>query len=115
LNQAIKNKYVLAKVPYNKKGLDIIKILYNMGYINSYYFDGSKICVELKYYQDKAVLNGFFFYDRPGHRKSISISQLRRVYNNKQKIYILSTVNGVCTTLDALKMNIGGIIIAEIR
>jgi ribosomal protein S8 len=115
LNQAVKNKSKLARIPYNKKGLDIIKILYNLGYIVSYNLDFNKIIVELRYYQDNPVLNGFFFYSRPGHVKTISINKLRQVFKRKNKIFILSTSIGICTTQDALRLNIGGILLAEIK
>lgn len=115
LNQGIKNKDQFIKIPYSKKGFDLIKILYKLGYINNYYLDFNKINIEFNYYQNRFICNGFFFYSKPGYRKFISISQLRRVYKNKSKLYILSTPYGICTTLDALKLNTGGIILVEIQ
>jgi ribosomal protein S8 len=115
INQSVKNKYILAKIPYNKKGLDVIIILYNMGYLTSYYIIGNYMYIELKYYQDQIVFNGFFFHNKPGHIKSISIAKLRREYIIKKKVYILSTSSGICSTLDALRKNISGFILAEIK
>ena len=60
------------------------------------------------------VLNGFFFYSKPGHIRSITIDQLRRDYYKKNKLLILSTIDGICTSREALQKNQGGIILAEI-
>lgn len=115
LNQAIKHKSWMTKIPYSKKGYELIKLLYKNGYVNSYYIDLNVINVFFKFHQNELVLNGFYFYSKPGHIKSISFNQLRRAYINKNKLYILSTINGICTSVDALKMHIGGIILAEIN
>lgn len=115
LNQALKHKSLFTKIPYNKKGYDLIKLLYRDGYLDSYYLDLNNIYVNFKSYQNRLVLNGFFFYSRPSHFKTISFNQLRRVYKKKNKLYILSTPNGICTTVDALQMHVGGLIIAEIK
>jgi ribosomal protein S8 len=115
LNQGIKNKDLVIKIPYSRKGFELIKIFYQLGYISSYYIDFNKINIEFKYYQNKFICNGFFFYTKPGHCKFITINQLRRLYKNKSKLYILSTPYGICTTLDALKMNTGGLLLIEIQ
>jgi ribosomal protein S8 len=115
LNQAIKHKSSMAKIPFSRKGYELVKLLYKNGYINSYYVDLNVINIFFKFYENNLVLNGFFFYSKPGHIKSISFNQLRKAYVNKNKIYILSTINGICTSLEALQMHLGGIILAEIN
>lgn len=115
LNQAIKHKSSVAKIPYSRKGFELIKLLYQNGYLNSYSMDFNQIYVNFKMYQNQLTLQGFFFYSRPSHVRTISISQLRRAYFKKHKLYILSTPNGICTTVDALKQHQGGIILAEIK
>jgi ribosomal protein S8 len=115
LNQAIKHKSLMTKIPFSSKGYELVKLLYKNGYINSYYVDYNNIYVYFKYYENQLVLNGFYFYSKPGDVRTISLKQLRRAYINKNKIYILSTINGICTSIDALQMCLGGIILGEIN
>ena len=115
LNQAIKHRSLMTKIPFSKKGYELIQLLYKNGYINNYYIDLNVINIFFKFHKNELVLNGLYFYSKPGHIKSISFNQLRRAYINKNKIFILSTINGICTSNEALQMHLGGIILAEIN
>jgi ribosomal protein S8 len=112
LNQAIKHKSFFTKIPFSRNGYELIKLLYKFGYIDSYFIDLDIIYIYFKKYQNQLILNRFFFYSK---KKTISFNQLRRVYLNKNKIYILSTINGICTTKEALEKYNGGTILAELN
>jgi len=113
LNQIIKNNILLGKIPYSVKGYELVKLLYNLGYINNYYIDFNNICISFKYYKNKKLFNNFYFYSSPGHIRSISNSKIKHLYFKKKKNFILSTIKGIITSKDALLYNCGGIILAE--
>jgi ribosomal protein S8 len=114
INLAIKHKSNFAKLPYCKKGHELVKLLNSSGYLYTYTLDLNAIIVYFKKHDNIFVLNGFFFYSKPGHIRSITIDQLRRDYYKKNKLLILSTIDGICTSREALQKNQGGIILAEI-
>lgn len=114
LNKAIVNKQTFMKIPYNKKILKIILLLYELGYINNYYISYNNICAYPNIYKNEFILNRLYFYSKPGQIKSISYKQLKKINNKQHKLFILSSILGICTSKEALKYKIGGIIIAEI-
>ena len=113
LNQAIKKKYVFITIPYSNKGFKLIKLLYQLGYINTYNTVNQQINIYLKLFKNEIILNKLYFYSRPGHIKSISYKQLIDL-KKKNKFYILFNNLGICTSSTALLYKKGGIIIAEI-
>lgn len=115
LNLAIKHKYTSVQIPFSYKGFLLVKLLYNLGYLNSYNILFNKITINFKYYKNNIVLNGFKFYSRPSAIKSITYMQLRRAYLLKKKSYILLTNDGLKVSIDALLLKQGGLIIAEIK
>lgn len=115
LNLASKHKLNFVKLPYSKKVHDLVKLLNNLGYLYTYSLDHNSIIVFFRKYNNIFVFNGFFFYSKPGHIYSITIDQLRREYYKKNRLFILSTINGICTSKEALQKHIGGIILAEIN
>lgn len=113
LNQAIKKKYVFSTIPYSNKGFYLIKLLYNLGYINTYNVINSKINIYFRVYKNDIILNKLYFYSRPGHAKTISYKQLVN-FKKKDKFYILFNSLGICTSTTAILYKKGGIIIAEV-
>jgi ribosomal protein S8 len=114
LNQAIKKKYVFIIIPYSNKGFQLIKLLYNLGYINTYNISSNQIHIYFKVFKNEIILNKLYFYSRPGHIKTVSYKQLINLKNKKDKFYILFNSLGICTSATALLYKKGGILIAEI-
>lgn len=114
INLAIKHRSSQVKIIYHRKNYELVQLLYKLGYLNSYTMENNMIYLFFKYYNNELVINKLFFYSKPGSIKSISISELRRAYYKKNKLFILSTTYGICSTMEALQFNLGGIIIAEI-
>lgn len=104
---------IYINIPYSKKGYNLIKLLYRLGYINTYFISVSYINIVFKWYKNNNVLNKLFFYSKPGYIKTISYKELIKL-KNKNKILILSNSNGICTSEDAIIKKKGGILIAEI-
>ncbi len=115
LNQAIKKKYIFTNIPYSVKGLQLIKLLYNLGYINVYSIAYQQIHIYFKVYKNDIILNKLFFYSRPGHIKTVSYKQLLILMKKKKnKLFILFNNLGICTSTEALLHKKGGILIADI-
>ena len=111
LNQAVKKKLLYVNIPYSKKGYNLIKLIYKLGYINTYYLSENKISIVFKWYKNDTVIGKLFFYSTPGNIKTIAYKDL--IALNK-KNYILLNSTGICTSEEALFHKKGGILIAEI-
>jgi ribosomal protein S8 len=112
LNQSIKKKYIFTNIPYCIKSLQLVKLLYKLGYINTYNITNKNINIYFKVYKNDIVINKLYFYSRPGHIKSISYKQLNNL--KKNKLYIMLNSLGVCTSTDSLFNKKGGLLLAEI-
>lgn len=117
----IKNGY-LSKidkvyVPYSEINLKILSLLYKDGFIGGYYFNnctGKKdIVVILKYYRNIYLYN-YQVYSKPGRRLYYSVEKLRKYFDSKDFV-MLSTVNGLLWHKDALRLNIGGLVLFMFR
>lgn len=115
INLAIKHKARSAKIPYSRKGHELVKLLNKLGYFYTYILENNTIKIFFKKYNNTLSMNGFYFYSKPGHTYSITIDQLRREYYKKNKLFILSTTDGICTSREALQRHQGGILLAEIN
>jgi len=114
LNSSVKNKLKNTKIPYSNNGYDLIKLLFKLGFVSSYYIEYNSIYITLRFYNNDISLNNIFFFFKPSSIFSISSSKLRRICKNKKKLFILLTSYGICTSSDAIKLNQGGILLVEL-
>lgn len=115
VNASIKHRMQYCSVPYTKKTHDLIKLLYVNGYLDTYTINFNYIHIYLKTYKNNFVINGFFFYSKPSNIRTITINELRRDINKKNKIFIISTSYGICTSEQALYNHHGGMLLGEIN
>lgn len=114
--QAVGEKQV--SLPASKLKVAILKVLQDEGYIESYELvtTGNKknICVALKYYDGKAVIDMIKRVSKPG----------LRIYKNKDSIptvrsgmgiSIVSTSKGVMTERAARAQNLGGEVLCMVE
>ncbi|MGX7590501.1 30S ribosomal protein S8 [Candidatus Karelsulcia muelleri] len=106
-------------IPYSKIKQNIIKILFEQGFIVTYKLELNKnkksIIVELKYIypNKKSVIQYIKRISKPSLRKYSSSKNLPRVLNGLG-IAILSTTKGIITDKLARKNKIGGEIICYV-
>lgn len=100
-------------ISFSKNMINVLEILEKEGYIKGFKeveVEGkkfSRIKVDLKYYDNKSVIEGLKRISKPGLRIYASSDNLPQVKNGFG-ISIISTSKGVMTGRDALKENTGG-------
>jgi small subunit ribosomal protein S8 len=114
----IKNGYKARKqnIVLNKSNLciEILKILRNEGYIRGFKIERNSIIVMLKYFQDNPVIKDIILYSPLSIKSTVSFTQLKQLYENKEKktngliLNILSTSSGVLSDYTCLKNRLGG-------
>lgn len=110
-------KHSQVKVPASALKHEIARVLKEEGYINDFFVETDdanfkSITIDLKYYQNKPVIERIRRISRPGLRVYKSVKDLRPI--SGFGIAILSTSKGIMTHSAAKKSNIGGEIICEV-
>jgi Ribosomal protein S8 len=100
-------KATIIEVNFNKKWPELLKILYNEGFIQNYLIKDNKIYIYLRYYQNKnsiRYLKNFLKTSNTLYIKKKNLWLFQR-YNGT---LILSTVKGYKTHEECLRQNLGG-------
>jgi small subunit ribosomal protein S8 len=105
-------KRKVVRVPFSNLIYSVSEILRREKYLSEVKKDKNELSVTLAYFKKEPVLMGLNLISKPSKRIYKGADELR---NHKGlSFYIVSTPNGVMTSQDAGKKNIGGEIIAEI-
>lgn len=100
-------KATIMEINFNKKWPELLKILYNEGFIQNYIVINNKIYIYLRYYQNKnsiRYIKNFAKTSKTLYIRKKSLWLFQR-YNG---VLILSTVRGYKTHEECLKQNLGG-------
>ena len=104
-------------VPSSKFKKELVKVLFDKGYILNYKFDESddkhptiKIALKYNSINKKSTITSLERVSRPGLRKYVHNDNLPRVLNGLG-VAILSTSKGVMTDKEAKDLNVGGEVI----
>lgn len=114
-NNQIANKHFV-EIPFSNIKISIIKVLKNEGYIKQYELINEKkikIRLELKYFNNKPVIEKINRISKPSLRIYKRVNKLPKIMNGLG-IAIISTSKGVMTDANARKMGIGGEIICYV-
>ena len=113
--QAVKHKTV--DIPYSKIKYAIAKILEEEGFIEKAETKFKKprkvIRITLKYQNGEPAISGLKRVSKPGRRVYLSAKELK-VPKSGYGIGIVSTSQGLMTTLEAKKRRLGGELICEV-
>lgn len=107
INNAQQAKLLQTKVIKSKLNTNVLNVLKQEGFIDSYKEDENFLKVTLKYDMGKPIINVFERISKPGRRVYSKISKLSKFYNGLG-INILSTPKGVMTDHQAKELNVGG-------
>jgi len=100
-------------VPYTDLVFAISEILKREKYLNEVKKVDSNLAVKVAYFKKEPALIELRLISKPGKRVYVKAEELR---NHKGlSFFIVSTPNGIMTSKEAGKKNIGGEIIAEIH
>jgi small subunit ribosomal protein S8 len=91
----------------------LLEILHDEGYISGFSKEGDNFLVNLKYYENKAVVAGLKRISKPGRRIYVGVNDIPSVQNGLG-ICILSTSRGVLEGKKAAEMGVGGELLCEI-
>ncbi|KAJ1820036.1 hypothetical protein LPJ56_001443 [Coemansia sp. RSA 2599] len=128
-------------VPETKLNLSVARVLYNQGFVSSVTrgthlgpdesytpttnlnIAERRLWLSLKYYQDQPVLRGMRCVSKPSRKISCNANQLRILASGQPwgivkgiipgEIIIVSTSRGVLEIQDAVKLGLGGMILAR--
>lgn len=117
----IKNGYNLkltkVEIMNSKICLNILLILYRLGFIKGYLIKNKKtIIIFLKYINNKPVIRNIVRISSPGKRIYMNIKKFK--YHLKKKsngFYIFSTSKGLLTDEEVLFFNIGGEVLLKVN
>lgn len=109
IRNAGKAKHRFVDMHLSKSRLQILEILKNQGFIQSFLVDPTKkrIRVFLKYHARNSVIRGLRRVSKPGLRKFVGWMDIPRVLNGIG-IAIISTSKGVMEGEQARKEKVGG-------
>ncbi|MDT8414871.1 MAG: 30S ribosomal protein S8 [Flavobacteriaceae bacterium] len=119
IRNAVRANHKVVEIPASKLKKEMTKILFDQGYILSYKFEDNdaqgSIKIALKY--DKvtkdSVIKDLQRISKPGLRKYAGATELPRILNGLG-IAIVSTSQGVMTSKQARKENVGGEVICYV-
>jgi small subunit ribosomal protein S8 len=109
----------VVEIPASNMKRQITKILFDQGYILSYKFEDDNlqgvIKIALKYdnLTKEPVIKKLQRVSKPGLRKYVNADTLPRVLNGLGKA-VMSTSNGVMTSTQAKRENVGGEVLCYI-
>ena len=106
------------EMPHSVMKSELARILKREGYIVDYTTEGHAnkrtLRVYLKYDTDqKPVIQGLKRISKPGLRRYVGASEIKRVLNGLG-MAIISTSAGVMTDMEAKKQNVGGEILCHV-
>lgn len=105
------------EMPSSKQKVELARVLKDEGYIAGYEVAGDAakktLCIDLKYYEGKPVIEEISRVSRPGLRVYKKVDQLPRVKQGLG-VLILSTSQGMMTDRAARKANISGEVLCQV-
>lgn len=104
-NSSLRNKPKI-KIPYNSKIMDLLKLLYEEGLVQSFKANLFLKTIEISFKVDQALKNIRIVSSpsRSVYLKSKEIALL----NENSRVYIFSTTQGLCTSFICKKFFLGG-------
>jgi len=121
LKNASLSKQESVSTPYNKLYLDVVRLFYKEGFIQSFFVkkivsrlnNKFVIFIVLKYINNKSIFQNLRVISIPSRINYLNIKDLSKI-SNKKLVLFLSTSKGLLTGLGSKKYNIGGKLLFKI-
>lgn len=109
-------KLLQVEIQNSKLCINILKILYQLGYIRGFVIKNKKvILVLLKYKNNKPAIKNINVISTPGRRVYIGYKTLRSELKKKDSgFFIVSSSKGIITDEESLMFNVGGEVLLKI-
>jgi len=114
-NASLARKEIVT-IKYNKLCLDLLKLLYIEGFIQSFNIQTInspflkkqlQISITLRYFYNKPIFKNLKIVSKPSYVKYLKLKDLCKIVDKKSVLF-LSTNKGLLTSLDCKKHQIGG-------
>jgi len=109
--QAVRNLDTI--ILYSKFMLELVIVLRNEGYIRGFSIESGKIKVYLKYFNNSPTFKNIKLISKPSRKVSYSVSNLLKK-KSQTGTFIISTSQGLFSSNDAIKHNLGGEVVCYI-
>lgn len=100
-------------LPETKLIRQVARVLKDEGYLEKVESKKGILKAELKYYKKEPLLTNIKLVSKPGLRIYSKVDDLKR-RRSRASMLILSTPNGVLSSIKAVKRGVGGEVIAEV-
>ena len=107
-SQKVKKSYL--EYPKKKSCEQLLDALWNENLISGYYSlytNFEKFHIILKYDDNYPAITNIKFISKPGKRVYLSVKQLSKI-NENSGVLLLSTNNGILSSTECKKLNVGG-------
>lgn len=101
-------------VKKNKINLKILIAFTKINVIKFLKIKNNYLIVYTNYVNNKPVFNKIINFYKPSKKQFISFKNLVKIKSKHNWIFILSTNKGIINSFEAIKLNIGGLILAKI-
>lgn len=98
----------------NNKTMSIIKQFLKLNIIKFIVLKDNRIFVFLNYKEDKLAFKNILNMYKPSRKLYINLKNLKYINKKHNWLFILSTSKGILNSLEAINLNVGGLIIAKI-
>lgn len=109
-------KHLNVTIQNSKLCINILAVLYKLGYIRGYIVkDKKNVVVLLKYINNKPAIRNIYVISTPGRRKYIDHKTLTAELKKKDSgFFILSTSKGILTDEESSMFCVGGEVLLKI-
>lgn len=97
----------------NKKNLNILRELIKINLIKYVVIKNEYVIGYINYLNNKPVFNNIVNFYKTSNKKFIKIKDLKKINKKYGWMFLLSTNKGILNSVDAITLNIGGLIIAQ--
>ena len=112
-NAARTNKREIS-VKSTKYLLEVAKVFEKEGILDGVRSESGKLTANISYHKKEPVLMDLKLVSKPGLRKYMGVDEIKSRKRARSTFLILSTPQGVMSSREAYKKNIGGEVIVEI-
>ncbi len=107
----------------NKKGFIIKKTNKNINVLKSFIkiklikfikIENNNIFVYINYINNKPIYKNIINLFKPSNKKYMQLQTLKKINEKYNWIFIMSTNKGIINSVEAVKLGVGGLIIAKI-
>lgn len=98
----------------NSKNINILKVFLKLNIIKFIKIKNNYIIVYINYVNNKPVFNNISNIFKSSNKNFITLKEIIKINQKHNWILIISTNKGIINSIDAIKLNVGGLILAKI-